>query len=240
MELADVPTLYVDFLEPESMRFGTSGNAMDGGRNGLGESISIEMSGGGLVTGAYLNCNIYLPEQNEYINYLAARLNGGFRAIDVPIKTDGVGPFVTLDRYMQPIIRTTHSDGSPHSDGAPYSQPSVYGQFAEDAPLNAGIVKIRLFGAARELRWSDWFSVDHSMKGNRAYRYWQVIAKSDEDNPVYTLAVTPPLRQAVTAGEFAEFVRPTCVMKFKTGFSLDWDVSGFYRASPSLQFVEAF
>nr|WP_234841727.1 hypothetical protein [Sinorhizobium meliloti] len=73
---------------------------------------------------------------------------------------------------------------------------------------------MRVYSAARPLRWSDWFSIYHPTKGWRAYRYWEVISKPDDANPVYTHAIAPPLREAVAAGTRVELARPMCCMKF--------------------------
>jgi len=237
------PTVPIMYLRPTRASFDNPGSAIDGGVNGVGESISIETSGGGIVTAVYERCMLQAEdtERHEVINWLGARGNGGFRFFNVPIINDGIGPFPIIDGKKRPIIKgIPHSDGSFFSDGSGYSQATVYGEVTEAAGLGAGILKMRVYGAARPLRWSDWFSIYHPTKGWRAYRYWEVIAKTSETNPVYTLAIAPPLREAVTAGTRVELARPMCVMKFPRGFTLPWDYEGWYHSRPTLQFTEAF
>ncbi len=238
----DQPTLDVDFIKPRRMSFDTKGGGMDGGRNGLGESVSIEMTGGGIVVGSYEECLVFEREEHEYINWLAARLNGSHRFVNVPILSDWMGPFPSDTRGIpKPIVSgVPHSDGALFSDGAGYSQATVYGTIASAGALNAGVISIRLFGAARSLRWSDWFSIYHPTKGWRAYRYWEVQSVTQETNPVYTLAITPPLREAAPLGQRVEFARPRFVGKFPSGFTLRWDAEAFWQSRPTLQFSEAF
>ncbi|RVG30707.1 hypothetical protein [Sinorhizobium meliloti] len=237
------PTVPIMFLRPTRASFDNPGSGLDGGVNGVGESISIETSGGGIVTARYEECVLLGDdtERHEIINWLGARGNGGFRFFNVPIINDGIGPFPIIDGKRRSMISgIPHSDGSSFSDGAGYSQATVHGEVTEAAALGGGILKMRVYGAARPLRWSDWFSIYHPTKGWRAYRYWQVIAKTTETNPVYTLAIAPPLREAVTAGTRVELARPICCMKFPKGFTLPFEYEGFWQSRPTLQFVEAF
>lgn len=236
------PTLEANFLAPVRTTFDVTGSSIDGGRNGMGEGQSIEMSGGGIVTAAYEDCKIKDPEHYEYVNWLGARLNGGFRFINVPIITDWFGPFPKMGRLSTPIVSgIPHSDGSYFDDGSGYSQATVYGEVTEPAELNAGVIKMRVHGLSRPLRWSDWFSIYHPTKGWRAYRYWDVIARTDgSDYSDYTLAIAPPLREAVTVGTRVEFARPRFVAKFKADFTLPSVVEAFFVTQQAIQFVEAF
>lgn len=243
------PTLAADFLAPAKTTFDILGSSIDGGRNGLGESQSIELSGGGIVSATYEDCKIKDPEQYEYINMLGARLNGGFRFINVPIITDWFGPFPKVAKLPTSIISgIQHSDGSQFSDVSGYSQPTVWGVMIEDAALNAGVIKLRAYGLARALRWSDWFSIYHDAgKGWRAYRYWDVLSSdSGHDTDLamdyqdYTLAIGPALRAAVTAGTRVEFARPRFVAKFRSDFTLPSVVEAFFVSQQTMQFSEAF
>lgn len=241
------PTLDVDFIKPQRMSFDVLGNAVDGGRNMAGQSISIEMSGGGLVVGTYENCWVQAREEHEYTNWLSARLNGSFRFINVPLKTDWMGPFPVFDRWPEHYVTgIPHSDGSLFSDGAGYSQATVWGEIRANAAVNAGVISLRVFGAERQLRHSDWFSIYHPTKGWRAYRYWEVqsISAPGTSGGVayrdYTVAIGPTLREAVTTGQRVEFARPRFVGKLAPGASIPWEVEGFWLARPTLKFVEAF
>lgn len=133
-----------------------------------------------------------------------------------------------------------HSDGSLFSDGTGYSQATVWGEITEAANLNAGVISMRVYGLSRPLRWSDWFSIYHTTKGWRAYRYWDVLAVTDEENPVYTLAIAPPLREVITVGTRVEFARPRFVAKFKADFTLPSVVEAFFVTQQTIQFSEAF
>jgi len=240
------PTLAANFLAPVRTTYDVTGSSVDGGRNGVGEGQSIEMSGGGIVTANYEDCKIKDPEHYEYVNWLGARLNGGFRFINVPIITDWFGPFPKIGRLPTPIVSgIPHSDGSYFDDGSGYSQATVWGEITEAATLNAGIIRLKVYALSRPLRWSDWFSIYHPTKGWRAYRYWDVLDATDGSDgsgtyTEYQLAIAPPLREAVTIGTRVEFARPMFVAKFKSDFTLPSVVEAFFVTQQALQFVEAF
>lgn len=246
----NLPTLDVDFIKPERMTIRVPGAGVDGGRNGYGDSPAIDFSGGGRVTATYENCYVQRPEEHEYANWLAAYLDGSIRNIVVPILTDWIGPFPLLGKATpQPIVKgIPHSDGALFSDEAGYSQATVFGTFESAAALNAGQITINIFGATRNLRWSDWMSTYHETKaGWRAWRYWQASDPVDVARTVegveytgqqYTLAISPPLREAVPPGQRIEFARPRFAARFPRDFVLDWQVEGFWLSRPTLQFVE--
>lgn len=246
----NLPTLSIDYIKSGKMSFDVIGSALNGGRDGEGRSVAIETAGGGVLVGAYENCFAQRPGEHVYVNWLAARLNGGFRFINVPILNDWSGPFPVIGGQPTPVIRgIRHSDGTRFSDGAGYSQVTVFGQTATDAPLGAGQIVVDVFGTGRDLRAGDWFSIDHPASGWRAYRAWEVSAATAVTVAIggtnwsgrrFTLSLDRPLRQAVAAGTAVRFARPLCVMRFPVGFSLPWQAEGFWQSSPTLQFVEAF
>jgi hypothetical protein len=236
------PMFPVDFLRPTRARFDLIGNAIDGGVNGVGDSVTTELSGGGKITATYERMVLQGPdERHEVINWLGARLNGGFRYINVPIVNDQIGAFPTINGAVRPIVKgVPHSDRSLFSDGSGYSQATVWGELTEAAGLNAGIISVRVYGAARPVfRWSDWFSIYHDVKGWRAYRSWQLLDKTSETNPVHMIAVSPPLRQAAAAGTRIELARPTCVMKLMRGETVPFEYEAYYQSRPTINFVEA-
>lgn len=231
-----LPTANVDFMPLLAWEFDTQGGGVDGGRNGLGQTITISTTGGPVVT-ASIAALLYSPEHHEYGNMLAARLNGGFRFINVPIPSDFMGPFPGGGPIVDGI---PHSDGAFFSDGSGYSQASVYAELTADAPLNAGVISFRLFGASRPLRHSDWMSFLHPNKGWRATRYYDVLDQTDEQDPVYTVAIEVPLREAMAAGDRIEFARPCCVMKLKPGTTISYAVRPAHQWEMSMQLEEAF
>ncbi|SES05396.1 hypothetical protein [Rhizobium sp. NFR03] len=247
----NVPTLEANFLAPLKTTFDVQGSSLDGGRNGLGEGITMEMTGGGVVTATYEDCKIATREQHEYINWLGARLNGSFRFVNVPIITDWFGPFPIIEGIPYPFVNAIpNANGSLINPGEAVPEATVFGKIIGNSALNAGVVRMRIYRLSRPLRHSDWFSIYHVTKGWRAYRYWEVLnrysdgVESVEGIPLpyqeYSLALAPPLREAVADGTRVEFARPRFVAKFPAGFTLPSVVEAFFVTQQSIQFTEAF
>lgn len=237
------PTVPIMYLRPTKAYFDVVGAGISGGTNSFSEDITIETAGGGRVICNYERCVLQADdtERHEVINWLGARMNGGFRFANVSIINDGIGPFPIINGKRRPIIdHIPHSDGSLFSDTSGYSQATVYAVITANAVVGAGVIQMQVFGATRPLRWSDWFSIYHPTKGWRAYRYWEVQSVSSDENPIYTLAISPALREAITVGTRVELARPTCVMKFPKGFTLPWEYEANYQSRPTLNFTEAF
>lgn len=230
------PVLPIDRLNPRSFRVHIAGQGIEGAKNGNGYATSTDFSGGGSIA---MSMEVQGADglEHELISWIDARLNGSFRFMNVPILNDRSGLFPLVNGL--PFTTEPHTDGQYHDDGEGYSVPSVYGEVTEDAPLNAGILSLNVYGAARELRHSDWFAIYSDQRGWRAYRYWKVLSRS-LDGISYRVAISPALRAAVTAGTRVEFVRPMCVMKFPSGFTAPWEVSGKWVSRPIIEFVEAF
>ncbi len=62
----------------------------------------------------------------------------------------------------------------------------------------------------------------------------------DGDAPVYTLAVSPPLREAVASGTRVEFSRPRFVAKFPSDFTLESVSESYDAIEQNISFDEAF
>lgn len=244
-----VPTFNLDFMKVTGFEVDVVGAAIEGGRNLMGESISILMTGGGIVKASY-DCLIGDPEQYEYVNWLGARCNGSHRYINVPIRTDFAGPFQKIGGRPAPFITgIPHSDGSLFSDDSGYSQSTVWGRLRAPAGVNAGQLDIEVVGATRNIRWSDWFAIYHETKGWRAYRTWEqsdpvdtTVVLPGHSYPAkrYTVAISPTLRETSSTFTRIEFARPRFVAKFPSDFTLPFksDLNNMDR--PTIRFTEAF
>ena len=74
--LTGQPDFPIDFLRPTRISFDTVGNEVDGGVNGVGESTSIETSGGGMWTAMIEGMVLEGPDER----YEVLSMLGGVRA----------------------------------------------------------------------------------------------------------------------------------------------------------------
>jgi hypothetical protein len=99
-----------------------------------------------------------------------------------------------------------------------------------------------VFGG-QELAGGEIFSIKHPNWGYRAYRIGEIDSvdtTTDPNSITYSVAIRPPLREAVLGGEDAAFDRPRCLMKLPAGATMPWSVSGYWRTQQNVTLVEAF
>jgi hypothetical protein len=101
----------------------------------------------------------------------------------------------------------THDDGSGFSDGSRYQQDAVKARLEAGAALYATTVTIRMITSVMPE------PGQHFSIGHRLYRITRILSQVDE---VASLKVWPPLREAVTAGDDADFSNPVCKMRLSS------------------------
>lgn len=229
-------TVDLALLMPQGMRVSAPGGGIDGGKNGFGAGQTIGFSGGGRVVVEYSNCFIHRPEQHALVNKLDGVLEGGFRYIVVPILNDIIAPLhfangVPVMTYPPTMFDPDGSLPDPALFGTEYATAVLAGP----AALNAGQVNITVSARSAPLQESGWFSINHATNGHRAYRWW----KKSGAGPTYTLAISPPIREATAGGAAVRTVRPLCTVGYGPEGGPGWDVKGYWQSRPSFQFVEA-
>ncbi len=212
------------------------GSAVTGPRDGNGQSVAIEFSAGGSWAWAYENLVVQTQEQHQYVEWVTARMSGSFRFMNVPVMSEWLLPLPKVNGVQRLQYSGLFDPDGSMIDGATGERASISAAFVDAAPLNAGRVRLLVRGAVEPIRHTLWFSVYHAQKGWRAYKAWDL---SGGANGIYDLAITPPLRQSVAAGEAVELVRPRMVARFPVGFTAPRKVAGFWRSTPTLQFEEA-
>lgn len=198
-----------------------------------GKWRQIDFTAGGLVSVRYERIFIGRRAQVLHWNRIARQLDGGMSII-VPIETSLTIP------GPAPATGITHSDGTLFSDAAGYAQYGVSAALVGDHILNAGTVTFSLIGDA-ELSGGEWFSIRHAAKNWRAYGIW-AIDDIDEGgaDPVYTVAIQPPLREAAPAGTALDFSNPRFLGQLAEGASMPTNLAGNWHGEASVSFVERF
>ncbi len=248
-----IETLNIDLLRPFDIEMGLAGSGTDS-RNNEGWGASVDMAGGGLTTCKYVDCkpgNVR-PAALLYLSRLGAMLEGSVAAINVPVKLDFIAPLTGPLNGIGSLYRTvTHSDGTAFSDGTRYRQATISAIAAEAVEYSQSVIKIRMVEGA-DLRGGEWFSINHPVRGHRAYRIRKVYSKSSVDR-IFEVAIRPTLREDVTAMSYLRFVRPLCQMTLKPKTTrsqctigmakpkttLPVKVKGFWMGSADIEFLEA-
>lgn len=200
---------------------------VSGGESLSGDEDIIATDGGGRVFFEISDTFLDDPEVALAWRALDAYLDGGARAIIVPL----------CDARHQPTngrITVPHSDGTPFSDETEYSQGDASGLVAAGAPLRATTLHLENLILPRPLLGGEWLSIDHPTMRWRAYRIAEIV---EQGATTATVKIRSPLREAVTAGEAVDFANPRCMMRVEGGLPSPTSLG---YASGSARFVEDF
>jgi hypothetical protein len=133
------------------------------------------------------------------------------------------------------VILVPACDGSlrPQAPGGA----AITAEFDADYPLGTTDVTLNLGGGYLQLRGGEHASVDHPdvLVGRRMYEAVQILGGTAASPQV---RLSPPLRQAVEAGDALDFVAPSCPMRLESGF--DISIEDQRRAGVEATFVENF
>ena len=202
---------------------------ISGGEALNGDEDLIATDGGGRVFVAI--GGTFLKEANVALAWRAldAYLDGGARAIIVPFCDGRHQPWAAS-------VSTTHSDDTTFSDETEYSQSGAHGVIAADSPLRATTIQLKELDLPRDLLGGEWLSINHPTMRWRAYRIAEIL-EYDADAGTATISIRPPLREAITVDEDAEFAKPRCTMRVEGGLPSPTSMG---YASGSARFVEDF
>jgi len=158
---------------------------------------------------------------------ISAYLGGASGRIAVPAWAMDSAPYASGKE--EPLIEVPHSDGSTFSDGSAYQQNSISVVSVGVTAIGATVMSMRLINGAADLSGVR-FSYNHAL-----YQTGQVVSVEDD---IWTVRITPSVRELIPAGADLEFDRPTCVCNLMddAGMQRSMNADRFERASVS--FVE--
>jgi hypothetical protein len=216
------------------------GGAAEGGMAMSGVSVASNIAGAGFVAVDYLEIQTsnVLQLKLRYFNRMAQAMRSGVRQCVVPLLTDFYAP---ADKSAK-LGHVGFSDGATFSDTTDFSEPPVTGYVAASANAGDATIQVAVVGGTGVLEGGEWFGVQHASKSFRAYCVTDIdsVTQDANGNNVYTVAILPTLRDAITVDMNVDWWRPRCLMRLASGFNPDIDVSSYWYATPALKFVEAF
>lgn len=156
-----------------------------------------------------------------------AVLGGASGRIAIPAWSMDSAPYVSGKE--EPLVELPHSDGSLFSDGSPYQQNAISVASVGVTAIGATVMSMRIINGAADLSGVR-FSHNHAL-----YKTGQVVSINDD---VWTVRITPSIRELIPSGADLEFDRPTCVCNLMedAGMQRSMNADRFERASVS--FIE--
>lgn len=166
-------------------------------------------------------------EQRRAWDAISTYLGGASGRIAVPAWSMDSAPYESGKE--EPLILVPHSDGSTFSDGSRYQQNAISVVSVGVTAIGATLISMRLIKGSDDLSGVR-FSYNHAL-----YQTGQVVSI---DGDVWTLRVTPSIRELIPENSDLEFDRPTCVCNLleDDGIQRSMNADRFERVSAS--FVE--
>ena len=179
----------------------------------------------------YMNVILRNRYREHWQTWQALRQKLGGRAglIAVPVRSGLSAPFVSGG--FEPMLESTHSDGSTFSDGSHYVQGSISVKSVGTTAIGATSIRLRIINAAENLVGVR-FSYNHAL-----YETGPVTAI---DGDVWEVPISPSVRELIPADADLEFDQPTCLCHLAEDRGMDVTQESISRNSyPSVRFVEA-
>lgn len=157
------------------------------------------------------------------------KLGGKSGLIAVPVRSALTAPYVS--GKFEPIGEVPHDDDTFFDDDTPYTQGAISVVTDGVTPVGATSIKLRIINAASDLVGVR-FSYEHTL--------YETGPVTSIDDDVWTVPISPTVRQLIPAGADLEFDQPTCLCHLVDDRSMDIDQNAIAKqSSPSVSFVEA-
>lgn len=233
-----VPEYSLVLLPPTDIEFDLMSASLQGGRSLSGLYSSVNISGGPVWTVTYRKLQLWKPDSHLYYQKLRNILSGGVRSIVVPFLNDYVVPLPPGQVLGAPTSR--FSDLSLFSDSSQFTQDQITATASGAYVANAGTFSF-LAPTGVTFIGGETFSINHPTLSFRAYGITDIDSSADQGtgNTLWTVGVTPPIRDVVADKTPLEFVRPKCVMKLAADGKMPWNPRIPWVAQPDVTFVEA-
>lgn len=191
-----------------------------GGSSVSGGISTVSASDAGYWVATMGNVSIRDANGRKLWRALQVMLEGGLTPILIPTCADG------QPGYAVKLPAVPHSDGAYFSDNTGYVSGKNSVTLSASAPRRAAQLSIAIAYTSAPLEPGMQFSI-----GERLYRIRQIIDDT-------TIKIWPPLREAVSAGDYLEFDYPVCRMRLASDSAMDIEFELRRFGNPSVQFVE--
>lgn len=189
-------------------------------------TVQVSASAPPVWSASYTEVSIRTSAQRLAFNGLGYLLQGMRNTVIVPVCPIDQ-PFAA--GYSNATV--LHSDDSPHDDGAPYYQSGISVSVSTDTAANATTLPIDIISAGL-IQSGQKFSVNNWLYAIRRADYLTATTA--------TLIISPPLREAVVAGDWVEFASPTLRMRLASDREMTLNADYHRFDTPTVNFVEDF
>jgi hypothetical protein len=217
-------------FNPNYERWSRQGRFTSGGQLVSGALAGGRTDGGGLWVCKQRGIDLVSVNDIKLWRALETILGDGVTSFVVPTCECRFSPYP-----ISPATGVPHSDKTPFSDGGDYSQGVIVASIGAAAPRRATTVVLNMT-LASPLTGGEVFSLDHPTMGRRLYTIGRVAAVG----LVNTVTIWPPLREALTGGELADFDTPGCTMRVASPNDFAAELENGWDGNVDIAFIEDF
>lgn len=176
----------------------------------LGGNGSSTRTDNGYWDIAMLGIALKNAETRRWWNAIRTMLGGRSGLAIIPVWSKDTAPYAS--GHYEPLILTTHSDGSPFSDGSMYSQNAIRITNVDDVAIGATSIRLTIETGYPFLSGVR-FSYNHAL--------YETGFHGDPVSGVYTCPIFPSVRAPIPAGSSLNFDNPTCLVHLKEDRGMD-------------------
>lgn len=228
--MADIITWPLCTLTPQSASADLVPFTRSGGRT-LGGVQPTTRTDLGFWSITYSGIVMQNRNRDAWRTWQAIRQKLGGRAglIAVRVRSSLSAPYVS--GKFEPVIDTEHSDDAPFDDDTPYVQGAISVVTDGVTAVGATSIRLRIINAASDLVGVR-FSWNHAL--------YETGPVTSVDGDIWTVPISPSVRELIPAGADLEFDQPTCLCHLAEDRGMDIDQNAVGKfSSPSVSFVEA-
>ena len=175
----------------------------------------------------YVGIPMHSPAQRRVFEMIDTELGGTSGRIAIPVWSMDSAPYASGQE--EPLSELPFTDGSMFSDGTTMQQSGISVVSVGATAIGATTIAMRVITGAPDLSGVR-FSYNHAL-----YKTGRVISVADE---VFTLRITPSVRQLIPAGSQLEFDRPTCICNLQDDAGMQRSINSDRFERVNVSFVE--
>jgi hypothetical protein len=157
------------------------------------------------------------------------KLGGRSGLVAVRVPSALSAPYAS-SRFEQ-LVDLPHSDGTLFDDNTPYEQSAISVVTDGNTPIGSTMIRLRIIKASPDLVGVR-FSFNHAL--------YETGPALEVDGDVWTVSISPSVRELIPSGVDLEFDRPTCLCHIAEDRGMDVQQDNIGKnANPSLSFIEA-
>ncbi|WP_223566943.1 hypothetical protein [Agrobacterium tumefaciens] len=225
--MVEIITWPSTLLVPEECRPNLVPYTRSGGRS-LGGVEPVVRTDLGFWSIDLSNIAVYSRDQRQTWIAIRQKLGGRAGLIAVPAWSFDTAPY--LSGEYEPPATTTHSDNTPFDDDTPYVQGAIAVVTVGNTPMGATTIRMKGIQAAEDFVGVR-FSYNHAL-----YEAGPVTDVTDE---VWTVSISPTVREIIPAGASLEFDMPTCLCHLSEDRGMDGGLNNIAFEQRSVSFTEA-